>query len=707
MKKFLSAVLISVVFSGLSLWAWDRGWLNRWEYPTWTWRIFYHARPSVATDQIKIIMIDEMSIDWMEAESGLSWPWPREVYGPIIEFCLRGGARAVAFDMYYRDHSRYGVHDDELFGEAIRNGPPFVGAAFLSEHIGLHTRWPDYVKPWGGRLEGLESWLAGIDPTEVIMPRASFPIPAVATNSTLIADVRGTPDPEDGVIRRSNVFRMFDGQFVPSLGFAAYLAEQRGSPRIEFRTDRIVMGRRAIPVDEKGRTLLRYRGPPDTHARYSAAQVIQSELRIREGRKPELSPVVFNNAYVLLGASAVGLLDLRPTPISDVTPGVLVHATILDNFLANDFMWEVDPRMVMSFTLVFAFIGAWLVRLTRKAWQSVVCFVLILPIPVWVAFIAYDWGFWWPMMVQVLALGLSMIGGVVVNYATEGRQKAFIKSAFKHYLSPTVIEKILEDPNRLTLGGERRELSIFFSDLQGFSSISEKLDPQALTQLLNDYLSDMTDIVLEEGGTLDKYEGDAIIAFWNAPLEQEDHALRACRTALRCQRKLAERRAEFKERTGAELRMRIGVNTGEVVVGNLGSRDRFDYTVLGDAANLAARLEGANKQFGTYTMVAGSTWEKAGEALPGRAIGRIRVVGRETPVRVYEILGEPGEATPVPVDAFEGAVRLCEEKKWKEALEQFEQWKDDPVSRKYAERCRALLAEPGETWDAVWSLTEK
>jgi adenylate cyclase len=332
---------------------------------------------------------------------------------------------------------------------------------------------------------------------------------------------------------------------------------------------------------------------------------------------------------------------------------------------------------------------------------------VFLIIPWLLGFALYDFSYWWPIMFQSLTLLSSMSGAVLVNYATEGRQKAFIKNAFKHYLSPAVIEQIMANPDQLKLGGERRCLSIFFSDLAGFSTISEKLEPQALTQLLNDYLTDMTDIILEEGGTLDKYEGDAIIAFWNAPLHQQDHALRAARTALRCQRKLAERRAEFEQRSGVVLSMRIGVNTGDVVVGNMGSRERFDYTVLGDAANLAARLEGANKYFGTATMIAESTWVHGGNALVGREIGRITVVGRRTPERVYEVLGMPGESASVPVDEFERGIRLCESGQWQEAAIIFEQWPHDALSCRYASRCRELCSSPTAAWDGVWNLAEK
>ena len=294
-----------------------------------------------------------------------------------------------------------------------------------------------------------------------------------------------------------------------------------------------------------------------------------------------------------------------------------------------------------------------------------------------------------------------------LNYATEGRLKAFYKQAFQHYLSPAVIERLLDDPSRLQLGGERRELSIFFSDLQGFSSISERLDPHDLTGLLNEYLTDMTDIILEEDGTLDKYEGDAIIAFWNAPLDQPDHALRACRTAVRCQEKLEQRRQEFERRAGAPFRMRIGINTGTVTVGNMGSRQRFDYTVLGDAANLASRLEGANKAFDTFTMVAESTWVQTKGAIPGREMGLLRVVGRKTPVRVFQPLTPDTPMAEEHLQAFNQALDSCQHGRWTEALDVFSVLDKDPLSAVYAKRCRELLDKPEASWDGIWNLTEK
>ena len=228
-----------------------------------------------------------------------------------------------------------------------------------------------------------------------------------------------------------------------------------------------------------------------------------------------------------------------------------------------------------------------------------------------------------------------------------------------------------------------------------------------MTSLLNEYLTDMTDIILEEGGYLDKYIGDAIVAYWNAPLDQPDHAIRACRTVLRCQRRLAEKREVYKQRTGVTIKARIGMNTGEVTVGNMGSRDRFNYTVLGDAANLASRLEGANKAFGTYAMISEETWSKTEGQFVGRELGQLRVVGREKPVRVYEIMGFTGEPLPAFIPDYERGLKLCTEANWSEALKLFEKYPDDPPSRTYAAKCKLLLSDPSRKWDGVWSLTEK
>lgn len=709
-KKICYALALGIAAALFAFWLDGRGWLERIEFTTWNWRVNVRSRPGVATEDIKIIVVDEESLQWAADELRLPWPWPREVYSAILQFLSRGGARAVAFDVLFLDHSFRDAADDPLFGEAIREGPPFVAAAFLGDPGGRYTNWPSHIPDHSLNVTGFEAWRGERTLSDMRMERVAMPIPAVATNATILGDVRGVPD-RDGIIRRVHLFREFDGRFVPSLGFGTYMAAQSPSrgrlPELRMEGNRILSGRRRIPVDAEGRSILRYRGPPGTHERFQAAQLIQDEIRIQSGERPRLSPVVFDNKYVLLGFSAPGLLDLRPTPMSPVTPGVEVHATMLDNFLSNDFVRTLPRNVQLLLLMVLAGCGAMVIVFSRRVWSLAAWFIALLSLPSAIGFYLYEFSLWWPIVPQTVALAVSMVGGLTINYALEGRQKHFIKSAFRHYLSPAVIDQILQNPQQLKLGGERRTLTIFFSDLAGFSAISEKLNAEQLTTLLNDYLSDMTELILEEGGTLDKYEGDAIIAFWNAPLAQEDHAERAVRAALKCQKRLAERRPEFLERTGCELTMRIGVNTGDVVVGNMGSRERFDYTVLGDAANLASRLEGANKVFGTAIMVAESTWAAAGDGFVGRPIGRIRVVGRKTPEQVFEPLALTSESIAVSLSEFAKAMEACEQGNYEAAAELFDQWTNDPLSCTYAQRCRRLSSASGETWDGIWNLTEK
>jgi len=298
---------------------------------------------------------------------------------------------------------------------------------------------------------------------------------------------------------------------------------------------------------------------------------------------------------------------------------------------------------------------------------------------------------------------------LIVNYATEGRQKRFIKMAFKHFLSPAVIDQLIANPDRLQLGGERRVISIFFSDLQGFTSISERLDPESLIALLNDYLTEMTNIIHDEGGTIDKYQGDAIIAFWNAPLEISDHALKAVRAALRCQEKLSKMRPVDKERTGAQMHMRMGINTGSAIVGNLGSNTRFDYTMIGDAVNLAARLEGANKQFGTFTMISQSTYDLVHQHFKTRELARLTVLGRNAPVAVYEpMVPAVYEANKKILETFNCGLVSFYKGHIDHGEKIFAEIEDrDSAALAYADKCRAIVNDNRKNWKGVWVMKTK
>ena len=702
-NKVLQLAALTLLASLLALGGWWTGRLDGVENTSWSWRVRNFAKRAPSTDRIKLILLDQASLDWGAAENGWSWPWPRTVYSALVNFVMRGNPKALAFDVVFTEPSAYGVEDDEVFGTAIQRAPGFIAAVFTGNETTQARAWPEALNRPASRIEGVDRWLNPERAGRIVMSGAAFPIPEIARPAAMLGNVSDQLDP-DGIYRRAGLFSIFDGSVLPTLGFAAYLA---GQPEISARIDdrALHLGHASVPVDRWGRVLLRFRGPSGTHRTYSAAAVIQSELRLQEGGTPSIDPAIFRDAFVLFGFSAPGLKDLRPTPVQGNYPGVEIHATLLDNLLERDALADPPVWPVHLFTILLAFAGAAATLFSRKAWHSVLAFAVLLPIPWAVGVWAYGAGWWWPIMVGEAGAALALVGGVIVNYATEGRQKRFIKSAFKQYLGETVIDQIIADPSKLALGGERKELTMFFSDLEKFSSFSEKLEPPQLIELLNIYLTDMGRVLMEEGGYIDKYIGDAIVAFWNAPLPQPDHAARAIRAALRCQHVLRERQAALSEKAaGMPVRMRIGLNTGDVVIGNMGSQERFNYTMLGDAANLASRLEGANKAFGTFILVSETTWRAAGDAVFGRELGALRVVGRSKPVRVYEPLALRREDRPAWLPDYEAGLRAVSEKDWNAAIACFEKLPEDPPSRAYLRKLRELN---GADWDGVWSLTEK
>ena len=708
-KKIVEGALVALASAAVALLLWVSGALDRWEYRTWDWRASVMARPAPSTGKVRLVLLDQNSLDWGQRENGLSWPWPREVYGAIVGYLQRSGAKSVAFDVLFTEPSKYGVGDDRALGSAAGGYKGFVGALFLADRTGSATAWPPDLHPFPLAIDGFDpSVHRGAALDRVTAHRASFPVPEIASQAAILADVQHDPDP-DGVYRRVRLFRIFDGRAVPSLALASLLAASPGA-RVAMRPGGMTIAGKTIPLDRNGYAVLRFRGPSGTYRAFSAAAVIQSELRLQAGEEPVIKdPEAFRDCHVIFGFSAPGLYDLRPAPVGGTFSGPEIQATALDNLLEGDFPAEVPGPVTAALTVLLALLAAIPVLFSRSAGKSILFFAVFLPLPAGLSLAAYAQGYWIPLVVAEAAVSLSLLGALTVNYATEGRQKRFIKNAFRQYLSPKVIEQLIAHPERLKLGGERRTLSIFFSDLQGFTSIAEGLDPEALTALLNDYLSAMTDIIHDEGGTLDKYVGDAIIAFWNAPLEQPDHAERAARSAIRCQARLAELRPAFREKIGKDLAMRIGLNTGAAIVGNMGSHSRFDYTVLGDAVNLASRLEGINKQFGTWILASEALRNAVGDAFAAREISRVAVVGRREAVRVFELF--PREETVARADAHRAFAAGLEEfyaGRFSGAIGKFQPIAEiDPAAAAYVRKCRALSEHPPEGWQGVWTATEK
>jgi len=703
-SKLWHGLVIGVLSAACALCLWHLGFLNWLERPLWDLRARLFASPSAATDRIRLIYLDQSSLDWGRREQGWPWPWPREAYAAIVDFCRRSEAESLAFDVLFTEPSRDGVEDDLAFREAIAACPVFAAAVMPTADESAPKTWPDGFRFKGIRLDP-QTGSASIRPPEVAA--VSFPIPEIGEPCGMLGSAHALPD-SDNIVRRLAPAAVFDGRLLPALGLASVLVSTNFESA-EFGKRSLNIGGISIPLDSSGRTILRWRGPHQVHRAVSAQAVIQSEVRLREGAKPVLDPSEFKGRHVLFGFTAPALGDLHATPMGALQPGVTCHATMLDNILAGDFMSDAPPWACAAWTLLMGIAGGILGRFCSRPWLAAVLLLCSAALPSAAGLVAYQAGFWLPVAPAHIASPCGVVAALVVNYAVEGRQKRFIKNAFKQYLSPHFIEKLIEDPTQLRLGGEARDLTIFFSDVKGFTSISESLDAERLTSLLNEYLTAMTDIIMEEGGTVDKYEGDAIIAFWNAPVAVPDHATRGVNAAIRCQAALAILRPELARKYGHGIYCRIGMNTGRVVVGNMGSSQRFNYTFLGDAGNLASRLEGANKIFGTNIMISEFTARSLGYAFYLRELSRLRVVGRHEPVRVFEPMthDDAGRRSDV-LETFSRGLQAFYAGKFSEAAALFETIAAaDSPAKAYVEKCRTLLQTPPTSWSGVWELTEK
>ena len=682
---------------GLALCLSGLGWLDTVENLTWAIRSRVTASPQKATPEVALILLDQNSLDWGGKHLGLIWPWPREIYGAITEFCTRNEALAIGFDVIFSEPSTYGVADDRAFSGALERSGRSALAVVLGQTSGKTPSWPDQLAKKTLALGGR----TGEGPAYI---RATLPIRDLAQATAMLCNVNLPPD-RDGVYRQVPLFSRFGKAVLPSLGLGLFLAAHPATEAVLEETS-LSLGKRRIPLDRDGNAVLNYRGPSGVHQAYSAAWILQNELAFRAGQtpSPEAGAAV-RGKYVLFGFSAPGLFDIHATPLDSKCPGVEIHATLLDNLLTGDVITRAPGWAgVLAAAVICLGCGGLMAVYTRAVPLFTISLgALVLPFAAGVS--ASVWEYWFPMGLPLAGAGTTVALGLAANYAVEGRQRRFIKQAFHHYLSPQVIEQILEDPDRLRLGGERRILSIFFSDLEGFTTLSESMAPEDLVAFLNRYLTAMTDIIHQYKGTIDKYEGDAIIAFWNAPLDTPDHAALAVRAAMDCQKALAELQREFRAVTGQAVRMRIGINTGPAVVGNLGSSTRFDYTVIGDAVNLAARLESANKEFHTFTMISETTRHHAGPSLSYRRLGRIRVKGRQAPVAVFEPLENSDRRE---TEDFERGVALFEKGQFQEAVQIFRNLSAaDPPAGVYAALCDHLIADPPETWDGVFELFRK
>jgi adenylate cyclase len=468
------------------------------------------------------------------------------------------------------------------------------------------------------------------------------------------------------------------------------------------------MGERFIPTDERGRLLVNYLGPPKTFPHVSVTDVL--------GGRHEKG--AFKDRVVLVGATAIGTHDVRSTPLSPVYPGVEVHATVIDNVVTGRFLAKPDWSTVYDVLMIIGLGAAVGIALPRMRALTGVLFAagLFALYALMARWLFVRAGVWLDVVYPLLALCVNYVALTVYYYVGEERKRKQIKETFRQYVAPLVVEEMLKQPGRLKLGGEEKVLTVLFSDLEGFTGHSERHTPSEMIDMLSEYFGKVTEQVFAHQGTLKEYVGDELMAFFGAPLEQTDHAARACGAALAMRDALHALGGEWAKTGRPTLRARTGINSGLMLVGNLGSRYRFAYGVLGDQVNLASRLEGLNRAYGTEIVIGENTAQLVEGAFLLREIDMVRVKGRTQAVRVYELLARAGTALPPEREkalaAYAAGIEAYRQRSWDEALGLFGQalalWPEDGPSRTMAERSRLYRASPPSAeWDGVFEQLEK
>jgi adenylate cyclase len=672
------------------------------------------------TSRIVIVAIDDRSLERLGA-----WhTWPRRYYADVLRFLHAAGARAIGVDLLFAEPS---PDDAELAAAMAAAGmvvQPVIGKASTD------PRRPD---------RGIVSF-----------PMLLAPQPTIATAGQL-GHVNVIPD-IDGTVRRVPLVLDIQGRHYPALSLALASLYLRRPQPLDAPPDPLSGWLRAagrvIPVDEHSHMLVHYAGAPSS--REGGPYRLVSFVDVLDGHA---DPHLFRDKIVLIGlAGATGFADdyWVPTSQGAKMAGVEIHANAVATLLSGAFLKEQGPASLL-FTLMALCMTVAGAAATWRIWRAAVLALTLL-----VAYLYLATGIFFDAVLlhggtgQLLGVvhpAFGIIGtfaGVVAYRAVmeQATQRAY-RRVMAQYLSPQVMQEVLRDPEQLRLGGERREMTVLFSDIRGFTSMAESMEPQALVQFLNEYLTAMTDVILAHGGTIDKYMGDAIMAFWGAPTPQPDHALRACRAALDMQAELSRLRPVWAQAGLPEIHIGVGLSTGPMSVGNMGSRKRFDYTVIGDAVNLGARLESANKLYGSRILLSEATWRAllhlAGLSpaagtddrsailavcdlhpfeLVARFIDLVAVPGRREPVAIYELLGErrsdggTGHLSGRALRRYMEGIALYRSWRFAQAEEAFvevlREVPNDGPSAVYLQRCLVLLeSPPAPDWDGVYVITQK
>ena len=695
--------------------------------------------PIPADPRIVIVAIDDASL----TEIG-RWPWSRDKIALLVEKLIHQyGVKTIGFDIVFSEEQ------NNPFTQSVRLlDESGLGNADVSKWLLAHkdagdidARLETVLKENHSRI--VPGYFYYLDRTKIpaialqrvdtaarlmqpsamsaeITDDARLTIPhMVAVEVNLPQFTRATdavgffnfvPDP-DGMVRRIPTLAELNGYIYPSIVLQT-LRTFLDWPELSVRIDiggvqSLRIGERVIRTDHTGSMLLNHYGPGHTFTHVSAADILNDRA----------DPAVLKDHIVLLGTTAVGVFDYRPSPFDSTFPGVEGHATAIANILNDQEIsrpgyFDIFELMAV---LVLSLISGYLALRRGPILQTIGIFGMPLLIALFSYWLFIHYGYWLKATYLILGVLLATVPLTLLEYMVEWRKRTYIHDAFSRYLAPKVVENLAEHPEALNLGGEERHMTAMFSDIASFSTFSEKLTPQELVQFLNLYLTSMSDIILEHGGTIDKYEGDAIIAFFGAPLDMPDHASQCVLAALEQQKALVTLRHKWAEEGYPETHIRIGINNGPMVVGNMGTRRHMNYTITGDHVNLASRLEGVCKVYRVPILISRDTYLEVRDQVRCTFVDRVRVVGRSTPVDIYLPLAardEISDADLQPYRSYEQAWGLMHERQFDQASRILKQlasdFPDQGMFEVMLERVNGYLKTPPPSdWEGVYILESK
>ncbi|HEV8143932.1 MAG TPA: adenylate/guanylate cyclase domain-containing protein [Methylomirabilota bacterium] len=722
-RRWLRGAIIGLGAGIVAVWASLLPLVENSENRSYDLRTRIFADQKRADQDIVAVVVDQQSLDVLakpQKEGGLDqgWPWPRDFHALLVQYLIYSGARAIVFDFVFSEKSIYTKHDitddDAQFARASQGHPVVQSIVLTKEPLAFADRaWPPALReaPLTRR----------VSPPPTRNDKATPPIPPLLRSAAAVGSIGFEPD-DDGIARTIRPLVAYapigspEALQVWALPFAAALvlgSEVNLEGQGAYRT--LNVNGRTVHLDEDGRMVLRFHGGEGTYRQFGYHEVLRSALRVKEGQAPTdaAQPEHFRRKIVIVGATAAGLLDLRATPMGAVLPGYVIHATALDNVLQGDPISRVTTRTRAGTVLTLAVACGALaaLRSARLGFSAVAGIAIVyVGLAVW---LFGTRGVWIDLVGPSLGIVFAWGGATGYSYFTEGRERRFLRDAFSRYLAPDVVATLVNQPGRLALGGEKRELTVMFADVAGFTTLSEGRDPTEVVTLMNEVFEQLTGVIQAEGGTVDKFIGDAVMAFWNAPVAQSDHPARAMRAGRELLFAVARVNASWASRGLPKLGMRVGIATGPAVVGNVGSKTKFNYTVMGDTVNLASRLEGAAKQYGATSMVADSTVAVAAGAVPTRELDRIAVKGRGEAVAVFELVqDDTAFAHAEALRAYAKGLEAYRARAFEEAAQQFEAAlalvPDDGPSHEMRERCHEMIANPPPAdWRGDYHLTSK